>query len=134
MSKIDLLHADGTIESCEVWASTAPPWTVTVRSAGFDEQSFGADDLFNALIKWRREIDAQGSKLLCAGARRDVTPSGMSRSMGGARKAYVIKIGQPATIKVDIFDHADATEVVTVDEQKRFADQWFASLRAKLGA
>lgn len=129
---IDLMRADGAIVSIEVEASSAPPWTITVRGGGFDERSFSADDLFKALVKWRQEIDAQGSRLLCAGARLDVTPSGMSRTMGGARKAYIIKIGQPATMKVDIFDHADAAQVATVSEQQRFADEWIASLRAKL--
>ena len=57
--------------------------------------------------------------LLCAGARPDIFPSGMSRGMGDGRKAYITRLGQPAlrTGLVDIFDDAELDAVRTIEEQ-----------------
>ena len=114
--------------------SPAPPWTLAVSGDDYGNKEFGGRDLFEALIALRRDIEAQGGRLLCAGARRDVYSSGMARSMGNARKAYVMKLGEPATVMVDIFDHADPNLVSTIDEQRNFRDQWVASLKERFGA
>jgi len=87
-------------------------------------------DLFNALIAFRLEIERIGARLLCAGSRRDVFPSGMSREMGGGRKAYITHIGdrgRPENL-IDIFDGAEADLVSTVEEQKTFHEKWVQSI------
>jgi hypothetical protein len=90
------------------------------------------NDLFDALINLRKELEGKGVRLLCAGARRDAFPSGMARSMGGARKAYIFELGKSATELVDIFADAVPDQVCTVDEQQRLRQQWIASLREKM--
>ena len=70
--------------------------------------------------------------LSAAGARPDVTPLGMSRSMSGGRKAYIAHLGRPAdrrTEMVDIFDPAEASEVGTTHQQRAYFQAWTASLR-----
>ncbi len=52
-------------------------------------------DLFQALVQVRQEFEQEGYRLLCVGSRRDVTPSRMSRSMSGGRKAYIVRRGYP---------------------------------------
>ena len=80
----------------------------------------------------RKQLEGAGFRLLCAGARRDAYPSGMARSMGGARKAYIFELGKPATELVDIFAEAQPEQVGTMDEQQRFRQQWMTSLREKM--
>jgi hypothetical protein len=93
---------------------------------------FEGSDLFDALMSLRKQLEGAGFRLLCAGARRDVYPSGMARSMGNARKAYIFELGKPATELVDIFAEARPEQVGTVDEQQRFRQQWMTSLKEKM--
>ncbi|HEY5723947.1 MAG TPA: hypothetical protein VIT45_16680 [Allosphingosinicella sp.] len=125
---LDLMDAQGGITVLSVQFSSELPWILRVSGRELQEEEFTGRDLFQAMIALRRELDASGKKLLCAGARRDVFPSGMARSMGSARKAYVMKLGEPATILVDIFEPAHADQIATVDEQQRFREQWIVSL------
>ena len=105
------------------------PWKLVFSAPGLQRQEFTARDLFDALVALRRELEKLGIKLLCAGARTDVFPSGMSRSMGGGRKAYVMRMGTPASELVDIFDYAGPELVGGVDQQREFRDQWLVSLK-----
>jgi len=130
---LDLMNPDGSVTVLEVSPTSTPPWALTVNGGAFRERRFEGDDLFSALIALRRELEPSGGRLLCAGSRRDVYPSGMSRSMGSARQAYLIKLGEPATVLVDIFDRADARDVGTIDEQSAYKTRWATSLREKLG-
>lgn len=97
------------------------------------QREFSGDDLFDALVKLRTQLERHGCQLLCKGARPDVFPSGMSRSMGGGRQAYIMRLGKPARMEdlVDIFDFAAAEQVDVVDAQKEFREKWINSLQAK---
>jgi hypothetical protein len=129
--EIDTLLPDGRTERVTLSPSPAPPWTLTFSGLGIRDREYRDEDLFDALIALRRELDAAGCRLLCAGARRDVFPSGMSREMGGARKAYICRLGSPAHQLVDIFDEALPEQVGTVDEQHGFRQRWIASLKER---
>jgi len=87
-----------------------------------------ASDVFECLCRLRTQLDREGIRLCCNGARLNVWPSGMARDMGGGLKAYVLQIGRRATIDdlVDIFDSAPVEDVATVEEQRRFAEKWLA--------
>jgi hypothetical protein len=117
-----------TIEECEIEPSHSPPWRLVFSGAGMKRRLFQADDLFEALRGIRKELERTGCRILCAGARRDVYPSGMSRSMSGGRKAYVNRMGAKPTPTdvVDIFDEAEASFVGSVDEQLEFHRRWMA--------
>ena len=95
------------------------------------QNKFSGDDLFETQIALRRELETINAKLLCAGARPEAVPSGMSRGMGGGAKVYLTQIGKPAfrTDLVDIFDYAEPNLVGTVEEQKRFHDRWVEALK-----
>ena len=131
---LNLQYADGTMAVLNVAVASTPPWKLTVSGGGFEGQEFEGDDLFGAMTALRRKLEKRGISLQCAGARKDVYPSGMSRSMGSARNAYVTTLGEPAIFLVDIFDPAGAEQVGTVSEQKQHREKWAASLREKLGA
>jgi hypothetical protein len=89
-----------------------------------------ASDCFAALQTVRRIAEDRNWMICCKGARRNVWPSGMSRSMGGGIKAYTLEMGRQATLDslVNIFD-ADAPELYSsVADQEVYANAWFKSL------
>jgi hypothetical protein len=122
---------DGTIEECPVQIVQNPQWKLVFSGAGFREREFSNGDLFDAFTSLRTALEKINVQLLCAGARLDVFPSGMSRDMGGGRKAYITKLGCPALRSdlVDIFDYSDAQSVGKVSDQQAFHEKWIASLR-----
>jgi hypothetical protein len=125
--------SDGTVKELKLILSldtTLGLWELQLENLEEQATSFSETDIYKAMQKLREYLEARGCQLLCVGARRDVVPSGMSRSMGGGRIAYVVRIGKPATELVDIFDYAEPALVGTVKAQRAYVDAWFASLRA----
>jgi hypothetical protein len=128
---IQIRYSDGRIEDAWLDISEMPPWKLAFSGGRHTVECEGAD-LFEALARLREELAKLGVMPLCAGARRDVFPSGMSRSMGGGRKAYLTRLGYrtgPADL-VDIFDVA-RENISSVADQAAFHRQWIESLRRK---
>ncbi|GBQ46912.1 hypothetical protein [Komagataeibacter sucrofermentans] len=92
---------------------------------------YEAVDIWTAFRAMWNEMEHGGVRLLCAGARRDATISGMARSMCGGRKAYIVHKGQAARVAdlVDIFDHAEPMQVGTARQQRDFIRDWHKSFR-----
>src|SRR5579871_1469356 len=88
--------ADGPIEECSVQILQNPAWKLVFSGVGLQEREFSSGDLFDTVVSLRTALEHIGVQLLCAGARPDVFPSGMSRDMSGGRKAYITKLGYPA--------------------------------------
>lgn len=127
---IKILLDNGAIQTVEIEIADTPPWSLKLLNFDSKTLEFVGADLFDALAMLRQEIEKSGGRLLCAGARPEVRPSGMSRSMGGGRKAYVIRIGEPSRkADIDIFDYADPEAVGSVAEQAAFYEKWVKSLR-----
>jgi hypothetical protein len=129
--KVQVLLRDGIIKECEIEHSEEAPWAICFNGAGFQDRHFLGDDLFEALAKLRRELEANNMCLLCVGSRPDVLASGMSRSMGGGQRVYALDLGKPArrTKMLDIFDFAPPDAVGSVNEQSEFHEKWKESLR-----
>jgi len=138
MSKIENITSkarlsDGTVKELRLYVSLdvqSKRWQIQLESLEENATSFRETDLYKAMQALRKYLEAKGCQLLCAGARPEVVPSGMSRSMGGGRKAYVIHLGKQATESVDIFDYAEPALVGTVQQQREYVEAWIASLRA----
>ena len=79
-----------------------------------------SDDCFSALQDIRRVLEEDGLAAYCYGSSRNVFPSGMSRSMGGGRKAYRLSLGKQGRMAdlVDIFTAGPDIELVSVEEEK----------------
>ena len=122
---------DGTLLDCIVEASRSAPWTIIFSGPDFPKREFRSRDLFQALLILRGHLEESGQKILCAGARFDVFPSGMSRSMGGGRKAYVTRLGLPGQLNdiVDILSPAQPESVGSIEEQADFHRRWIESLK-----
>lgn len=103
-----------------------PEWRLDVREPDGRERCFEDRDAFDALIAYRIQLDQVGERLLCAGARTDVWPSGMGRSMGGGLKAYVMRYGEQTGLGdlVHIFDEAPQDLVGSVRQQREFFERW----------
>lgn len=133
MNEVDevfIQFRNGDKEKCSLIVSQSVPWEIFFSGAGYEHEKFEGGDLFKAFLALRKRLEESGYKLLCNGARKDVLSSGMSRSMGGGRKAYVVKLGSQARMKdiLDIFDYAEPDLIVSSHEQQQFNEQWFESL------
>ena len=90
------------------------------RELGFGSE-FDGPDFFEALRVMRLAAEPSGWMVLCAGARRDVWCTGMSRSMGLGCTAYVLRPGRPVRRAdlVGIFEAASPDSVCGIVEQER---------------
>jgi len=90
------------------------------------------DYLFSALLELRKALEEENFLIQCNGAARNVYPSPMQMSMGGA-KAYVLRYSQPAKLKdvINIFEKNDELVCVHIKEQERFYVDWLKSIRDK---
>ena len=122
---------DGRVEHCQLKVSIAPPWTLSFVGLSMRLSDIAASDLFDGLCMIRKQLETFGAQISCAGARLDVFPSGMSRSMSGGRKAYITRFGAPALQGdlIDIFDPAEPDLVGTVAQQEEYHDKWILSLQ-----
>lgn len=87
-------------------------------------------DMFEALVRLRRQLEPDGLAVAVQGSRRDTYPSGMARDMGGAMQVYVMRPGLPGRREdlVKALDDASPEQIATVDEQRAFAVAWRAGL------
>ena len=125
--------SDGAVKELRLEVSVDVPrelWQIQLNDFEEDVVCFRETDLYKAMQALREYLEAKGCQLLCAGARPDVAPSGMSRSMGGGREAYVMHLGKQATELIDIFAYAAPAVVGTVQEQREYFQAWIASLEA----
>ncbi len=107
-------------------------YIITCKLPDSDDLLTGqAGDCFAALQIMRREAEGRNWKICCKGARRNVWPSAMSRSMGGGVKAYVLEMGRQGRVDslVDIFDDDDPESYSSVADQEVFATAWLESLQ-----
>jgi hypothetical protein len=129
---IKALDSKGDFYEFLVEVSGPKPWEIRYQDHDGRLRSFPSTDVFKALQGLRLELERDGVRLLCAGARRDVWPSGMARDMGGGRKAYIMRLGRQAARAdlVDIFEYAEPSLVGTVLEQHEYFRAWLDSVRA----
>jgi hypothetical protein len=130
---VHVLLADGTTQECELRISTDETCDLVFSGPTFGTRTFTGEDYFEHLMHLRAELENSGHRLLCQGGRPNVWPSGMSRDMGGGRKAYVMQMGSKARTRdlVDIFDYAAPELIGTVQQQKDFFESWWAEPNKK---
>ncbi|NOS69337.1 MAG: hypothetical protein HOP33_05330 [Verrucomicrobia bacterium] len=85
-----------------------------------------SSDCFRALVEIRRELENEGTKLLCYGSCKEVRPSSMSRDMGGGIKAYRHALGRKpgGNDLVHIFETGPDVIPVSIREQEDFWQTW----------
>lgn len=92
-----------------------------------DRYTATAMDMFESLVRLRRQLEPEGWAIAVQGARRDTYPSGMSRDMGGGLRIYVMRTGhKPSEADlVDTLADADLERIVTVAEQQTWHAEWW---------
>ncbi|WP_460107320.1 hypothetical protein [Pseudomonas sp. H1_F01] len=130
VKELVVLFKDGSLRKCFVKVAVSEPWVISFSQSDLGEIRYESDDLFKALLLLRSALEEQGHRLLCNGSRKNVVVSGMSRQMGGGRKAYLVRLGKPARRDdlVDIFDCIEPSFVDTVGQQIEFYNEWLRSL------
>src|SRR5579859_6928609 len=85
-------------------------------------------DMFEALVRLRRQLEPDGLMVAVQGSRRDTYPSGMARAMGGGMQVYIMRPGLRGRREdlVRTLDDAPPDRITTVDEQRAFAEAWRA--------
>lgn len=85
-----------------------------------------APDMFEALVRLRRQLEPAGLMIAVQGSRRDTYPSAMLADMGGGERIYVMRPGHPARLDdlVDTFADAEPDQLATVDEQRAYWKAW----------
>lgn len=119
---------------CQITCLTLAPHARYAMVAALPDRApieVEAGDCFEALRRIRTQLEIDGIRLRCAGARRDVWSSGMQRDMGMGLQAYVLTFPRTADRPevVDIFAPAPAELVGTVAEQEQFFRAWTDSPR-----
>lgn len=106
-------------------------WLLSFRSAARLDLEISAPDgrtwhasgtdLFTALQSARRELEGEGIRLCCNGARVNARPSSRASESGGW-VLYLIRRHRPATLADLVFtlDYAPPTAVATVAAQEKF--------------
>ena len=87
-------------------------------------------DMFEALVRLRRQLEPDGLMVAVQGSRRDTYPSGMARDMGGGMRVYIMRPGLRGRREdlVKTLDDASPDQIATVDEQQESAEAWRAGL------
>ena len=130
VKNVTLIDGTGRIQQAKLAFPGEPPWWLELTSEMTVQKTrFNGDDLFEALCNLRKYLEPKGLRVLCNGSRVDAFPSEMSRQMGGGRRLYILKMGQPAQEDslVDMFDMACDGKVGTVAEQEEYFKRWLAS-------
>lgn len=120
---------DGAVQQWSLEADDRPESaSLVLRAPGGRSWTSSADNVWEALLEVRRQVEGVGVRLGVNGARPDIQPSRMSLQMGGGRRAYQVKLGQPADELVDVLAPCPVDAVVTVEEQQAFRNAWMQSL------
>jgi hypothetical protein len=128
--KVQVLSPDGSTQPATADVTGEDNLNLVFQNDSLGRFEASESDLFEAMIKLRLWLEAQGYKLLCNGARLDVYPSRMARQMGAGFRAYKMTMGRPAEMndRVKILDPAPADTIATVAEQKLFYENWLNSI------
>src|SRR5687767_13231094 len=96
------------------------PAVLQVKIGSSAVRDFSGVDLFECLLAVRVELESQGLLLCCQGARKNVSPSGMTRQMSNGRLAYVLPAKGAVSDDdlVDVFAPAACVDVASIDDQK----------------
>ncbi|MEV4131859.1 hypothetical protein AB0J72_06795 [Dactylosporangium sp. NPDC049742] len=128
---IRVLTPDGTQEWALDRAETDEAEVLALLAPDGREWTATAENLFHALAALRLQVEPDGIRLCCNGARRDVYPSRMALSMAGGEIAYLLRRGRRPSIPasfVSVLDPADCSDVVTVEEQRAWYDDWWRTV------
>jgi hypothetical protein len=127
---VKIVLSSGETKEAVLSFSRGEPCVVEVDGHGSKVLHAEAGDLFDCLVKIRMDLEMDGAKILCNGARLDAYPSPMARDMGGGRKVYLMRMGEVAQHEdlVGTFDEAPVEKIGSVADQRSFYLSWLKSV------
>ena len=122
--------AEGANVQVELTVISEHPAELQARWASREPRGYSGGDLFECFLAVRADLELQSLLLCCQGARRNVSPSGLTRQMSNGRLAYLLPVGRPVSDEdlVDVFAPADCSDVVSIVDQKVEIDRIFRGL------
>lgn len=129
--ELTAITADGALKAATIHMFDESPddpakvlLTVVVNQRAYSETN---DDYWGALRNLRVRLEKDGLLLVCYGASRNISPSGMGSLF---THAYRLTPGRPAlqADMVHLFDTGPDVDPVTVEEQDGFVQEWLKSL------
>jgi hypothetical protein len=111
---------DGSDIGVSLDVQSEHPAVILAQLGDEKSQQYSGADLFECLLSLRGDLENRGLLLCCQGARRNVSPSGMTRQMSNGRLAYAIPVDRSVSDDdlVDIFAPAACGEVASIVEQR----------------
>jgi hypothetical protein len=130
---VELLTPEGKMLTVRLFFPASPPWYLEFFRSGGEWKVYEGDDLFDCVTAMRGDLEKEGIKLLCNGARKDVFSSKRSRQVDGGVTAYELVPGCRATEDklVDLFEYAPPAVIASVEEQKHYFQDWLNSVKQK---
>lgn len=128
--EIELKRIDGGRFAVQLSVESGDSCRISMAQPDADVRVFVGYDFWEAFTNLRVWAEENGLRVLCQGAKANLVLSGMSRSMGGGRKGYLVRIGHhtdPSCL-VDVLDSAHDDEVATIEKQEEFKRQWLESV------
>ncbi|WP_331745069.1 hypothetical protein [Kitasatospora sp. NBC_01300] len=116
---LQTVDSAGAIRHVTVYIGAPSAALITLIDADSCTEISGADYL-DCLTQARRQLEQEGRRLCCQGARPNVHPSGQLRQFTNGREAYVHPSDAASGISetADIFAPALPEDVVRLDEQR----------------
>ena len=127
--KLKVALASGEVRDISFSMSKEDPCFLETDEYGPRALRANGDDLFDCLVNLRGELEKDGAKILCNGARIDAYPSGMARDMARGRKVYLLRMGERARLEdlVNTFDEAPIDKLGSVADQREYYLSWIKS-------
>ena len=125
-----LLFDNGKLEECKLSLLEDDFMEVHFYSDRFGSHKFISRDYFESLKELRRFLNSNACDILCAGSKKNIVVSGMSRQMSSGRVAYLIDettMRSDRNNTIDIFEEIDIDNLSTLDEQEAFFKKWSVS-------
>jgi len=128
---LKVAHASGEIKEIILSISRGDPCVLEVEEVDGHRRRAEASDLFECLVRIRSDLEGDGAKVLCNGARLDAYPSRMAREMGGGKKVYLMRMGEQARPEdlVNTFDEAPIEKIGSVVDQREYFVRWLQSAK-----
>jgi len=128
---LQVAYPSGEIRETVFAISRGDPCVLEMEEAVGQRLRAEANDLFDCLVQIRSDLEREGAKVLCNGARLDAYPSGMARDMGGGRKVYLMRMGEAARLEdlVNTFDVAPIETIASVADQRDYFLRWLESTK-----
>jgi hypothetical protein len=118
--KLPIINSDGSKGIAKVEYQKSLPVKLNIFIDDKQYSNNDCNDLYESLRRVRKQLEADGIKLMCNGSAKNVRPSAMQRDMSVGELAYWLVEGERKPTTVNIFDENIEIDYATGEEQETF--------------